>query len=63
MADLPQSARMDAEFADRLQPQARQLVGGLHMLVKSAKIYEPDNDIFAGPLEKFRELLNNFVLK
>jgi HD-GYP domain-containing protein (c-di-GMP phosphodiesterase class II) len=63
MTDRPIAPRrLDAEFAERLQPQARQLIAGFHMLVRSAKLYDPDNDIFAAPLERFREILNQFVV-
>jgi HD-GYP domain-containing protein (c-di-GMP phosphodiesterase class II) len=63
MTDRPLApSRLDAEHTERLQPQARQLIAGLYMLVRSAKLYDPSNDIFAGPLERFRELLNQFVV-
>ncbi|MHB1843711.1 MAG: HD-GYP domain-containing protein [Deltaproteobacteria bacterium] len=51
------------EHSEKLQLWARQVVGALYMLVRSVKLYDPDNAIFAKPLELLRETINLIIAK
>jgi HD-GYP domain-containing protein (c-di-GMP phosphodiesterase class II) len=51
-------ARSDSE---KLQSLAKQLVSSLYMLVRSAKLYDPDNAIFNKPLELLKETINTII--
>ncbi len=56
-----------AEFgrahSDKLQSWARNVVSGLYMLIRSAKMYDPDNAVFKKPLASLAENLNAVIAK
>ncbi|MFN0062403.1 MAG: HD-GYP domain-containing protein [Myxococcaceae bacterium] len=49
------------EHSDRLQRYARSLVSGLYMLVRSVRMYEPDNEVFHRPLHTLLDTVNEIV--
>jgi HD-GYP domain-containing protein (c-di-GMP phosphodiesterase class II) len=53
------------EFArahsDKLQRMARTLVSSLYMMVRSVKMYEPENEVFKKPLLTLQETCNQIV--
>ncbi len=50
-------------FNEKLQHMAKQVVASLYMLVRSVKLYEPENSIFAKPIELLRETINQIIAK
>ncbi len=50
-------------FSEKLQHLSRQLVSSLYMLVRSVKLYEPENSIFAKPIELLRETISQIIAK
>lgn len=56
--DAPES-RVDA----KLQALGRQLLSGLYMLVRSVKLYDPENAVFHRPLNALLETANLIVAK
>ncbi len=57
---LDQFAR---EHSDRLQTWSKQVIASLYMLVRSVKMYDPDNAIFGKPVELLRETMNQIIAK
>ncbi len=51
------------EHSDKLQLWGRQVIASLYMLIRSVKLYDPDNAIFAKPLELLRETINQIIAK
>lgn len=51
------------EHSDKLQVLARSLVSGLYMLIRSVKMYDPDNDVFQKPLAQLMETINQIISK
>jgi HD-GYP domain-containing protein (c-di-GMP phosphodiesterase class II) len=51
------------EQSERMQGWAKQLVSSLYMLVRSVKMYDPDNAIFGKPVELLRENVNQIIAK
>ncbi len=51
------------EHSERLQAWSKQLVASLYMLVRSVKMYDPDNAIFGKPVELLRENMNQIIAK
>ncbi|HYI01897.1 MAG TPA: hypothetical protein VD972_38465, partial [Hyalangium sp.] len=49
--------------SDKLQTLARGLVSGLYMLVRSVKMYDPDNAVFQKPLTQLQDIINQIVSK
>ena len=49
------------EHSEKLQTMGRTLVSSLYMLVRSAKLYDPDNAVFDKPLNGLREIINQFI--
>lgn len=49
------------EHSEKLQGLARTLVSSLYMLVRSAKLYDPDNAIFDKPLVQLRDAMNAII--
>jgi len=45
----------------KLQALGRQAVSTLYMLVRNVRMYDPDNDIFAQPLDNMRQAVNTIV--
>jgi len=48
---------------EKLQAMARTLVSTLYMLVRSVKMYDPDNSIFDKPLAQLQEAMNQVIRK
>lgn len=51
------------EHSEKLQILARQIVASLYMLVRSVKLYDPENSIFSKPLELLRQTINQVIAK
>src|SRR5687767_8657232 len=51
------------EHSDKLQAMARSLVSGLYMLIRSVKMYDPDNAVFQKPLTQLTETVNTIITK
>lgn len=49
------------EHNEKLQSLARTLVSGLYMLVRSVKMYDPDNSVFDKPLAQLQETINQII--
>lgn len=49
--------------SDKLQTLARGMVSGLYMLVRSVKMYDPDNAVFEKPLTQLQDIMNQIVSK
>jgi len=49
--------------SEKLQALARSLVSGLYMLIRSVKMYDPDNSVFDKPLVALQESINQIVSK
>jgi HD-GYP domain-containing protein (c-di-GMP phosphodiesterase class II) len=56
-----------AEFgrahSEKLQALARNVVSGLYMLIRSVKMYDPDNAVFDKPLGSLAESINAIIAK
>ncbi|RMG13358.1 MAG: hypothetical protein D6729_15105 [Deltaproteobacteria bacterium] len=60
----PNAERVDQlgrSHSEKLQQLGKQLVSSLYMLVRSVKMYAPDNQIFDKPLEVLRETIANII--
>ncbi len=58
------SERLDEfgrEHSEKLQNLAKQLVASLYMLVRSVKLYDPENAIFDKPLEVLKDTINTII--
>lgn len=51
------------EHSDKLQQLARSLVSGLYMLIRSVKMYDPDNAVFQKPLSQLTDTVNQVIAK
>jgi HD-GYP domain-containing protein (c-di-GMP phosphodiesterase class II) len=49
--------------SEKLQVLARGLVSGLYMLVRSVKMYDPDNAVFEKPLAQLQDIANQIISK
>ena len=49
--------------SDKLQALGRSLVSSLYMLVRSVKMYDPDNSVFEKPLAALQETINGIITK
>jgi HD-GYP domain-containing protein (c-di-GMP phosphodiesterase class II) len=58
--DLDQLGRAHSE---KLQGMGRSLVSGLYMLIRSVKMYDPDNAVFEKPLAALQENINTIITK
>ncbi len=47
--------------SEKLQGMGRALVSGLYMLIRSVKMYEPENAVFEKPLTQLQDLINQIV--
>ncbi len=59
-----QEENLDAfgrEHNDKLQSLARQLISGLYMLIRSVKMYDPDNAVFQKPLAQLEDTINTII--
>lgn len=52
---------LDREHSEKVQSLGRSLVSSLFMLVRSAKMYESDNAVFAKPLASLQEIINQII--
>mgnify|MGYP000921567112 CR=1 FL=1 len=48
-------------YSEKLQTAGRQLVSSLYMLVRSVKLYDPDNAIFNKPLTAMQDTINLII--
>ncbi|ABF91366.1 conserved domain protein [Myxococcus xanthus DK 1622] len=51
------------EHNEKLQGLARSLVAGLYMLVRSVKMYDPENAVFQKPLHQLQDIINQIISK
>jgi len=51
------------EHSEKLQGMARTLVSALYMLVRSVKMYDPDNAVFDKPLTQLQDTINQIIRK
>lgn len=49
--------------SEKLQVLGRGLLSGLYMLVRSVKMYDPDNAVFVKPLSALQETINQIITK
>ncbi len=49
--------------SDKLQTLARGLVSGMYMLVRSVKMYDPENAVFEKPLLQMQGIINQIISK
>lgn len=49
------------EHNEKLQTAGRQLVSALYMLLRSVKMYDPDNHVFEKPLAQIQETMNQII--
>ena len=59
-----QDENLDAfgrEHNDKLQQMARTLISGLYMLIRSVKMYDPDNAVFEKPLAQLEDTINTII--
>jgi len=50
-------------YSEKLQALARGLVSGLYMLIRSVKMYDPENAVFAKPLLQLQDIVNQIISK
>ena len=61
-----ESSRVDLfsrETNEKLQAMGRSLVSALYMLVRSVKMYDPDNNVFEKPLAQLQDTMNQVIRK
>jgi HD-GYP domain-containing protein (c-di-GMP phosphodiesterase class II) len=51
------------EHSEKLQTMARGLVSALYMLIRSVKMYDPDNSVFEKPLVQLQDTVNQIIRK
>ncbi len=51
------------EHSEKLQQAGRQLISALYMLLRSVKMYDPDNHVFEKPLAQLQETMNQVIQK
>jgi len=51
------------EHSEKLQTMARSLLSSLYMLVRSVKMYDPDNAVFTKPLTSLQDTINQIIGK
>lgn len=49
------------DYNEKLQGMARSLVSALYMLIRSVKMYDPDNAVFEKPLIQFEDTVNQII--
>ena len=50
-------------YSEKLQTLARGLVSGLYMLIRSVKMYDPENAVFEKPLLQLQDIVNQIISK
>jgi HD-GYP domain-containing protein (c-di-GMP phosphodiesterase class II) len=56
-------AEFGREHSEKLQALARNLVAGMYMLIRSVKMYDPDNAVFDKPLSGLQDTINQVISK
>lgn len=51
------------EHNEKLQALSRSMVAGLYMLVRSVKMYDPENAVFQKPLHQLQDIINQIIGK
>ena len=51
------------EHNEKLQTAGRQLISALYMLVRSVKMYDPENAVFEKPIAQLQETMNSVIQK
>ncbi|MBJ6762923.1 hypothetical protein JGU66_19335 [Myxococcaceae bacterium JPH2] len=51
------------EHNEKLQSLARSMLAGFYMLVRSVKMYDPDNGVFEKPLHQLQDIINQIIGK
>ncbi len=51
------------EHSEKLQAMSRSLVSALYMLIRSVKMYDPDNSVFDKPLSQLQDTINQIIRK
>ncbi len=51
------------EHNEKLQTAGRQLISALYMLLRSVKMYDPDNHVFEKPIAQLQETMNQVIQK
>lgn len=51
------------EHSEKLQAMARSLVSALYMLIRSVKMYDPDNAVFEKPINQLQDTINQIIRK
>jgi HD-GYP domain-containing protein (c-di-GMP phosphodiesterase class II) len=51
------------DHSEKLQGMARSLVSALYMLIRSVKMYDPDNAVFDKPLSQLQDNINQVIRK
>jgi HD-GYP domain-containing protein (c-di-GMP phosphodiesterase class II) len=51
------------EYSEKLQSLGKTLIASLYMLVRSVKLYDPDNAIFSKPLTQLQDTINTIIAK
>jgi HD-GYP domain-containing protein (c-di-GMP phosphodiesterase class II) len=51
------------EHNEKLQVLARSMVAGLYMLIRSVKMYDPENAVFQKPLHQLQDIINQIIGK
>ena len=51
------------EHSEKLQNLSRSVLSTLYMLVRSAKMYDPDNAVFDRPLMTLQDSINAIILR
>ncbi|MFT3836446.1 MAG: hypothetical protein QM723_05555 [Myxococcaceae bacterium] len=49
------------EHSEKLQQMARTLISSLYMLVRSVKMYDPDNAVFDKPMAQLEDTINTII--
>jgi HD-GYP domain-containing protein (c-di-GMP phosphodiesterase class II) len=50
-------------YSEKLQTLARALISNLYMLIRSVKMYDPDNGVFQKPLIQLQDVVNQIISK
>ncbi len=58
-----ESTDLGRAHSEKLQSMARSLISGLYMLIRSVKMYDPENAVFQKPLTQLLETINQVVAK
>ncbi|MFP2900452.1 HD-GYP domain-containing protein [Corallococcus sp. 4LFB] len=51
------------EHNEKLQSLSRSMLAGLYMLVRSVKMYDPENAVFEKPLHQLQDIINQIIGK